>query len=66
MWIIPRVSGVSTSSTVWRMRRRPIPSTVSAWVRLNPIGLRTRVILTVLPDFAFDFAFAIGPSPPTP
>src|SRR5688572_7031575 len=47
---MPRVSGVSSSSTVWRILRSPIPWTVAACVRLNPIGLRTSVI------FSFFFA----------
>src|SRR5262245_51739309 len=47
---MPRVAGVSMSSTVWPMRRRPMPCTVFACVLLNPIGLFTSVILTVLPS----------------
>src|SRR5919201_1359505 len=46
---MPRVAGVSFSSTVWRMRRRPRPRTVVACFRSNPIGLFTSVTLTVAP-----------------
>src|SRR5439155_5163727 len=47
LWIMPRTAGVSGSSTVWRKRRRPIPSTTFAWLRLKPIVLFTSVIRIV-------------------
>src|SRR5262245_53410352 len=50
---MPRVSAVSGSSTVWRMRRKPIPSTVFPCVLLKPIGLFTRVTFN-----RFDASFA--------
>src|SRR5688572_21508049 len=45
---MPRVSGVSGSSTVWRIFRNPIPRTVSNWVRLKPIVLLTSVTFSSL------------------
>ena len=51
--IMPRVAGVSGSSTECRMRRSPIPSTVFACVLLKPIVLRRRVIFNF---FAAGFA----------
>ena len=50
---MPRVSGVSGSSTVWRILRNPIPITVSPCVLLKPIGLRSSVTFNV---FAADLA----------
>src|SRR5438034_6065945 len=54
---MPRVSGVSASSTVWRIRRSPMPSTVSPCVLLKPIGLRTSVILSRLASVCLLAAF---------
>src|SRR4026209_2151019 len=56
---MPRVSGVSASSTVWLRRRSPRPITVSSCVRLNPIVLFTSVILRRLPSAFFAFFVAI-------
>ena len=50
MRIIPRVAGVSGSSTLWLIRRRPMPSTVFAWVLLNPIVLLRSVTVRRLAD----------------
>src|SRR5215813_10189588 len=55
---MPRVSGVSFSSTVWRIRRRPSPLTTVACFRSNPVGLTSSVTLTVLP-FVSVRSFAI-------
>ena len=50
LWIMPRVAGVSFSSTVWRMRRRPeAAARRSPDCSLNPIGLFISVTLTVAP-----------------
>src|SRR6185436_2402557 len=48
---MPRTAGVSSSSTVWLMRRRPRPRTVARWLSRVPTTPRTSVTLTVLPDF---------------
>src|SRR3954466_7067211 len=53
---MPRTAGVSSSSTVWLMRRSPSPRTVARWLSRVPTTPRTRVTLTVLPDF---FAVAV-------
>jgi len=45
--IIPRTAGVSSSSTLWRIRRSPRPRTVARWDSLVPITLFTNVTLTV-------------------
>src|SRR6185503_20407318 len=45
---MPRVSGVSGSSTVWRSRRSPMPWTVLACVLLKPMVLRTSVTFSFL------------------
>src|SRR6266446_1611378 len=44
---MPRVDGVSLSSTMCLMRRSPRPFTTASWFRLNPIGLLRRVTFTV-------------------
>src|SRR5258708_3834827 len=49
---MPRTAGVSSSSTVWLMRRSPRPRTVARWLSRVPIRPRTSVTLTFLPDFA--------------
>src|SRR5688500_14605158 len=58
---MPRIDGVSARSTVWLMRRSPIPSTIRACLRSNPIVLLTSVTLTrfVSADFFAAF-FAIS------
>src|SRR3954470_16389138 len=48
---MPRTAGVSSSSTVWLMRRSPSPRTVARWLSRVPTTPRTNVTLTVLPDF---------------
>ena len=60
---MPRVAGVSTSSTLWPIRRSPMPCTVAAWVRSNPIGLFTSVIFTFGVSPAGFFFFALQSSP---
>src|SRR6056297_423922 len=40
---MPRISGVSCSSTLWCMRRKPRPRTVSRCLPILPLGLRTSV-----------------------
>src|SRR5687767_2756841 len=45
---MPRVSGVSGSSTEWRIFRSPMPWTVFACVSLKPIVLLTSVTLSRL------------------
>src|SRR5438132_6009348 len=44
---MPRIDGVSLSSTVCRMRRSPSPFTTASWLRLNPTGLLRKVTFTV-------------------
>src|SRR5436309_156423 len=46
---MPRVSAVSFSSTVCRIRRSPSPLTTANWLRLKPIGLLLSVTFTVPP-----------------
>src|SRR3954453_14961954 len=48
---MPRTAGVSSSSTVWLMRRSPSPRTVARWLSRVPTTPRTNVTLTVLPGF---------------
>src|SRR5688572_29127914 len=58
---MPRMDGVSGSSTVWRILRNPSPRThirCPCWV---PIGLLTSVTLRVLPP-KFAFAWVIRPA----
>src|SRR5262249_23281441 len=45
-WIIPRMVGVSSCSTVWCMRRSPSAFTVASWVGESPIRLFTSVTLS--------------------
>src|SRR5262245_43207116 len=47
--IMPRTAAVSSTSTVWLMRRKPSPRMVARWLSRVLIGLRTRVTLMVLP-----------------
>jgi hypothetical protein len=47
---MPRVAGVSGSSTLWVSRRRHLPSTVFAWVLLNPIVLLRSVTVRRFAD----------------
>src|SRR5687768_5591473 len=54
---MPRTSGVSGSSTEWRMRRSPIPCTVWPCVLLKPIGLLTSVIVSFFAPASFLAAF---------
>src|SRR5262245_27951478 len=49
---MPRVAGVSFSSTVCRIRRRPRLRTTVPWLLLKPIGLLSSVTLTVPPFLA--------------
>ena len=57
---MPRFSGVSATTTVWFMRRRPSPLAV-ARCRCNwPKTLFTRVTLTVLPE-AFCLTMCVNP-----
>ena len=51
MLIIPRTAGVSSSSTQWRMRRKPRPRTVARCDALVPITLFTSVTFTVFSGF---------------
>src|SRR5579864_4036823 len=62
--IRPRVAGVSTTSTVCRIRRRPSPRSVSACLRSNPIALRTCVIRSRFAVF-FSAALVAIASPPS-
>ena len=45
--IMPRIAGVSSTSTVWCIRRKPRPAKHSLCLGSEPIGLRTSVTLTV-------------------
>src|SRR6185312_11333216 len=45
--IMPRICGVSSRSTDWRILRRPRESSVARWFCLPPIVLRTWVIFSV-------------------
>src|SRR5580693_5841091 len=56
---MPRADGVSFSSTVWRMRSRPMLRTTAAWFRLKPTGLRISVTLTVPAPFEAVLRFAM-------
>ena len=66
MRIIPRVAGVSGSSTECPIRRRPMPWTTCAWFLLNPIVLLRSVIFSLFPSFfaALFFVGVITVSPP--
>src|SRR5688500_9219945 len=56
---MPRVTGVSTTSTERLMRRRPRPCTVASCVLLKTIWLTTSVIVTFSPlSFAALLAIA--------
>src|SRR5688572_28594910 len=57
---MPRVASVSGSSTLWPIRRRPMPSTTFAWFLLKPIVLFTSVTLTRFPSACFCAFFAIA------
>src|SRR5215470_14345265 len=46
---MPRTAGVSSTSTVWLMRRNPSPRMVARWLSRVLMGLRTNVTLMVLP-----------------
>src|SRR5262245_7394526 len=56
---MPRVSGVSGSSTVWRIFRSPMPCTVFACVLSKPIVLRTSVTFSVFAAAVFPAFLAI-------
>lgn len=45
---MPRTEGVSSTSTVWRMRRRPRPATQALCEAMRWAGLRSNVTFTVL------------------
>jgi hypothetical protein len=46
---IPRTAGVSSTTTVCRMRRKPSPLTQAMCRRPVPRGLRRKVIFNFLP-----------------
>src|SRR5687767_6661686 len=58
---MPRVSGVSASSTVYPSRRRPRPVTTLSCFRSNPIVLFTSVIRSFFADDVFAFALFAMP-----
>jgi hypothetical protein len=60
--IIPRTDGVSSSSTLWRIRRNPRPRTVARCDAFVPITLFTSVTLTVFPGFTFSVLATDGSS----
>src|SRR5512134_1033092 len=53
---MPRISGVSATTTVWLMRRRPRPRTVARWRWIWPKGLFTSVTFTFLAGAFFAMA----------
>ncbi len=55
---MPRISGVSASTTESRMRRSPSPRTVAWWLRNWPCTLFTSVTLI---DFAVDLRMMVSP-----
>src|SRR5215470_8148694 len=59
---MPRTAAVSSTSTVWLIRRNPSPRRVARWLSRVFIGLRTKVTLIVLP-LPLPFAFVAMSAP---
>src|SRR5215470_18160676 len=62
---MPRITGVSSCTTVARIRRRPSASSVRTWPGLSPIALRVCVTLSFLldKDGLLRFLYTLPPEP---